>query len=66
MFSKQHKANVILLMFLLENIKIPCTVLSATLTLSQPGGGRLCPPYTGVLSWLKFAVAALIYSDAGR
>ena len=23
--------------------------------------GRLCPPYTGVLSWLKFAVAALFY-----
>ena len=23
-------------------------------------GGRLCPPYTGVLGWLKFAVAALI------
>ena len=22
-------------------------------------GGRLCPPYTGVLGWLKFAVAAL-------
>ena len=21
--------------------------------------GRLCPPYTGVLGWLKFAVAAL-------
>ena len=24
-------------------------------------GGRLCPPYTGVLGWLKFAVAALNY-----
>ena len=23
-------------------------------------GGRLCPPYTGVLGWLKFAMAALI------
>ena len=23
-------------------------------------GGRLCPPYTGVLGWLKFAVAALL------
>ena len=22
-------------------------------------GGRLCPPYTGVLGWLRFAVAAL-------
>ena len=22
-------------------------------------GGRLCPPYTGVLGWLTFAVAAL-------
>ena len=22
-------------------------------------GGRLCPPYTGVLGWIKFAVAAL-------
>ena len=24
-------------------------------------GGRLCLPYTGVLGWLKFAVAALNY-----
>ena len=39
----------------------PCQVLAATLTLSQPGGGgRLCLPYTGVLGWLKFAVAALL------
>ena len=27
--------------------------------ISTRGGGRLCPPYTGVLGWLKFAVAAL-------
>ena len=40
----------------------PCQVLAATLTLSQPGGSRLCPPYTGVLGWLKFAVAALIFT----
>ena len=26
----------------------PHQVLAATLTLSQPRGGRLCPPYTGV------------------
>ena len=24
-------------------------------------GGRLCPPYTAVLGWLKFAVAALFF-----
>ena len=40
----------------------PCQVLAATLTLSQPGGGRLCLPYTGILGWLKFAVAALAFS----
>jgi hypothetical protein len=26
-------------------------------------GGRLCPPYTGVLGWLKFAVAALVLNQ---
>ena len=31
-------------------------------TLSQPGG-RLCPTYTGVLGWLKIAVAALCWLD---
>ena len=25
-------------------------------------GGRLCLPYTGILGWLKFAVAALAFS----
>ena len=25
-------------------------------------GDRLCPPYTGVLGWLKFAVAALKFT----
>jgi hypothetical protein len=29
--------------------------------ISTRGGGRLCPPYTGVLGWRKFAVAALTF-----
>ena len=37
----------------------PCQVLTATLTLSQPGGADYAHPNTGVLGWLIFAVAAL-------
>ena len=39
--------------------------LAATLCnpISTRGGGRLCPTYTGVLGWLKIAVAALCWLD---